>query len=158
MQENIEKIIIIMMPPTLRFRGPILERVAWFFPAVASFSLPIFFVGTSAGTPKGDLGLLWRVFGRPGLLGLCPVVTENAHRSPGRFNLALQGVVGRPRRRPHRGQSAHHGCADWQPRVDGVDVESQRVVCVGGTPEPCRLRFARRRGRRHDGGGGATCG
>jgi hypothetical protein len=62
MQENIEKEI----PPTLRLRGPILEPVAWFFPAVARFFADLFF-GTFAGTPKGDLGYLLDGFCPPGL-------------------------------------------------------------------------------------------
>ena len=52
------------IPPTLRFRGPILEPVAWLFPGVARFFADLFF-GTSAGTPKNDFGYLLEGFWPP---------------------------------------------------------------------------------------------
>ena len=48
----------------MRFRGPILEPVAWMFPGVARFFADLFF-GTSAGTPKGDIGHLLEGFWSP---------------------------------------------------------------------------------------------
>ena len=67
--------ISINKSPTLRLRGPILECVAYLFPAVARCFAVFFLIGTSAGTPKGDLGLLWRAFGRPGLNQILPFQT-----------------------------------------------------------------------------------